>query len=112
MAEDQSAAIKVLNDLSGIVSELGGTPSRDAHFGGILHRGWVDLETRIRPKDNHDILEDCHRGDEETLKHYQHALDQRLPEQARITVERQADAIRRELAELQSMTKRQNAQHA
>ena len=100
---------KFARRLSGVVLQLGGEPATDAHYGGILHSGWVDLETRIRPKDEHDILEDCRRGDQGTLKHYQHALDQDLPEEARITVERQRKQIESETASLSARHKSQGA---
>lgn len=100
---------KFARRLSAVVLQLGGEPATDAHYGGILHSGWVDLETRIRPKDEHDILEDCRRGDEGTLKHYQHALDQDLPEEARMTVERQRKQIESEIAGLSARHKSQGA---
>ncbi len=100
---------KFARRLSAVVLQLGGEPATDAHYGGILHSGWVDLETRIRPKDEHDILEDCRRGDEGTLKHYQHALDQELPEEARIAVERQRRQIESEIASLSVRHKSQGA---
>jgi len=100
------------DELSKIVSRLGDQPSTDAHYGGILHRGWVDLEARIRPKNEHDILEDCLRGDAGTLKHYGHALDQDLPEEARTVVERQQGAIQTDLNTLQSRISHGKGHHA
>jgi len=51
-------------ELGAQVSQEGGKPASDAHYGGILHRGWIDLETRIRPKAAIEILRGCLRGDE------------------------------------------------
>jgi uncharacterized protein (TIGR02284 family) len=100
---------KFARRLSAVVLQLGGEPATDAHYGGILHSGWVDLETRIRPKSEHDILEDCRRGDEGTLKHYRHALDQDLPEEARTVVERQRKQIESDLNSLAARHKSQSA---
>lgn len=88
------------DELRTLVSNLGGQPATDAHYGGILHRGWVDLETRLRGKDDHEILDECLLGDDATIKHYQHALTQPLPEQARAVIERQLNTIQSEVDSL------------
>jgi uncharacterized protein (TIGR02284 family) len=88
------------DELSALVSNSGGQPATDAHFGGILHPGWVDLETRLRGKDDDEILDECRLGDDATVKHYQHALTQPLPEQARAVVERQLNTIQGEVDSL------------
>jgi hypothetical protein len=67
------------------------------HEGGILHRGWVDLEQRLRPKDDYEILQECIVGDTGTLKHYDHALAQDLPPSVRSFVEEQRTAVERDL---------------
>jgi uncharacterized protein (TIGR02284 family) len=103
---------KFADELGSLVSSLGGQLAKDAHYGGILHSGWVDLEARIRPKTERDILEDCQRGDEGTLKHYRHALDQELPEQARIVVERQRSTIQNDINMLQNRTSHGKGHHA
>jgi uncharacterized protein (TIGR02284 family) len=100
------------DELSRVVSSLGGQSATDAHYGGILHSGWVDLETRIRPKTEHDILEDCRRGDEGTLKHYGHALEQALPDEARAIVERQRNAIQNDVNTLQNRVSHGKGHHA
>ena len=100
------------DELGAVVSGLGGQAATDAHYGGILHSGWVDLEARIRPKEERDILEDCRRGDEGTLKHYGHALDQQLSKEIRATVERQRNAIQNDLNTLQNRISHGKGHHA
>jgi uncharacterized protein (TIGR02284 family) len=102
---------KFADELGSVVGSLGGSLATDAHYGGILHSGWVDLETRIRPKNEHDILDDCRRGDEGTLKHYDHALAQELPEQARAIAERQRNAIQNDLDQLSSRISHAKGHH-
>jgi uncharacterized protein (TIGR02284 family) len=75
------------------VRRLGGQPAERGHAGGVQHRGWVDLETRIRPKDDRSFLEECRSGEEGTLKHFQHALAQDLPEDLRKMVELESRVI-------------------
>jgi uncharacterized protein (TIGR02284 family) len=84
------------------VSSLSGQPATDTHYGGILHSGRLDVETRIQPKNEHDTLEDCRRGDGGTLRHYGHALDQESPRQARTMVERQRTAVQNDLNTIQN----------
>jgi uncharacterized protein (TIGR02284 family) len=90
-------------ELGAQVSQEGGKPATDAHYGGILHRGWIDLEARIRPKAEIEILRECLRGDETTLKHYAHALDQDLSPEERALVEHQRKAIETDRAALEEL---------
>ncbi|HEX4164928.1 MAG TPA: PA2169 family four-helix-bundle protein, partial [Bryobacteraceae bacterium] len=41
------------NELSHAIKELGDRPEIDLHEGGILHKGWVDLEQRLRSTEQH-----------------------------------------------------------
>ncbi|MDQ2711530.1 MAG: PA2169 family four-helix-bundle protein [Acidobacteriota bacterium] len=97
---------------SEFIQQTGDRATMDEHEGGILHRGWVDLETRIRPKDQSELLRDCINGDQGTLKHYLHALEQDLNEGMRSTVERQRAAVEADLDFLQKTLELHKAQHA
>jgi uncharacterized protein (TIGR02284 family) len=78
-------------------------PADLPHGGGPLHRGWIDLEARIRPKSDAEFLTNCLDGDATTLDHYAHALDSGLlSERQRLTVERQLTRIRGSHEELRS----------
>ena len=74
LAQISGERLRFAEELTKLATASGEAPRNDLHEGGILHSGWVDLETRIRPKTQRDILEDGIRGDEGTLKHYDHAL--------------------------------------
>src|SRR5947208_3417215 len=97
ISNERDCFVSALDDA---VKKLGGKPRSDLHEGGILHRGWVDLETRIRPKTVHDILQDCSRGDGGTLKHYDHVLSENLPPDIRSLIENQRTAVERDLSEI------------
>ncbi len=99
-------------ELSGLIAGLGCEPVPGAHFGGILHRGWVDLETRIRSKSEIEIVQECRAGDEGTLKHYRHALSVDLPQAARPVVERQLEAVESDLHGLEDLMQKGRVQHA
>ncbi|MBV9081975.1 MAG: PA2169 family four-helix-bundle protein [Acidobacteriaceae bacterium] len=106
------ARARSAGELAELVAGLGAEPARDAHFGGILHRGWVDLETRIRPKTEIEMLLECIEGDRGTLKHYEHALGLVLPENVRAVVEQQFKAVQSDLSALEELTQRGKVQHA
>jgi uncharacterized protein (TIGR02284 family) len=99
-------------DLTRAIKEVGGEPRTDLHEGGILHRGWVDLEQRLRPKDDYEILQECIVGDTGTLKHYDHALAQDLPPSVRSLVEEQRTAVERDLISLRSKVNQHKIHHA
>jgi uncharacterized protein (TIGR02284 family) len=90
-------------ELQDHVRRLGAEPADEPHGGGILHSGWVDLETRIRPKADKEILIECEKGDETTVKHYEHALAEELPEDVMATVEKQLEAIQDVLDEIRDL---------
>jgi uncharacterized protein (TIGR02284 family) len=100
------------DELRNLVSDSRAAVSTDAHYGGILHRGWVDLETRLRGKDDSEILRECLDGDEGTLKHYDHALAQLLPDHVGMVVNRQRKDVQSEIDSLQTWLSGGKAQHA
>jgi uncharacterized protein (TIGR02284 family) len=99
-------------ELSGVVTNLGGEAATDGSFSGILHRGWVDLETRIRSKSEQEIVRECLAGETLTVKHYNHALSLELPAEALSTVQRQFQALQSQLQELEHLTQKGRVQHA
>jgi uncharacterized protein (TIGR02284 family) len=96
-------------ELEGAVRNLGGEPDTMGHYGAILDRGWVDLEQRIRPKDDPEFLSNCQRGAESSLKHYLGALGKELPAVARAIVDRQARQIEQTLTRLQNLERARRA---
>ncbi len=65
-------------NLSHAIKHLGNADNLDVHDGGILHRGWLDLEQHSRSKQDSEIVRECIAGDSGSLKHYDHALAQEL----------------------------------
>lgn len=101
------------SELSHAIKELGGQPEVDLHEGGILHKGWVDLEQRLRSsephvssKDDTEIIRECIAGDSGSLSHYDHALAQQLRPDVRSLVIEQRTAIEDNLIYLQSKVDR------
>src|SRR5205085_2991486 len=76
-----------------LVRRLGGEPGTTGHGGGVLHKGWVDLEQRNRPKQDSEIIENCADGEEGALDHYARALTLPYDEEVRKTLLHQQASI-------------------
>ena len=91
------------DELAEEVRRMGAAPAAAGHQSGIQHRGWRELETSIRPKGDSDFLADCELGEENTLRHYEHALTRELPAEVRSVVERHRLAVQEALLELREL---------
>jgi uncharacterized protein (TIGR02284 family) len=91
------------DELDAEVRRLGAKPATEPHQSGIQQKGWRELETRIRPKDDASFLAECHMGEENTLRHFETALTRDLPAPTRAIVERQRLAVQEALLELRSL---------
>ena|SRR2546421_12310275 len=91
------------DELTGEVRAAGGEPAISGHLSGIQHRGWRELETSIRPKNDMQFIEECTTGEENTLRHYEHALTLDLPESMRSIVERQHLTVQETLLQLRNL---------
>src|SRR5690349_21092999 len=91
-------------DLTRALEEMGEEPRLDLHEGGILHKGWVDLEQRLRSteqhlhsKDDKEIVRECIAGDSGSLRHYDHALAEDLTSDLRSLIVEQRAAVQDQL---------------
>jgi uncharacterized protein (TIGR02284 family) len=88
---------------------FGRQPGQTGHGGGVLRQGWVDLEQRIRPKDDAEILENCVAGEQGSLNHYARALALPFDEEVLAVLRRQEAAIRHSVDQLRSVTVRSHS---
>jgi len=88
-------------ELGRLVRKLGGDPPAGGHLSGIQHKGWRELEESIRPKDDVTFLAECRTGEQNTLRHYEHALTLDLPPEVRAALTRQRMGIQTTLEELE-----------
>jgi uncharacterized protein (TIGR02284 family) len=98
------------DELARLVGQMGAQPAATPHWGGILHAGWVDLETRIRPKDDKTFVAECERGEQATVDHYRGALSRELPAEVRQVIERQfreVEDIVHDLKRMEQMSQKQ-----
>jgi len=106
-------------DLTDALRHLGQEPRLDLHEGGILHKGWVDLEQRLRStaphlhsKDDTELIRECIAGESGSLAHYDHALAQDLDDDLRDIVIEQRAIIDDSLVYLQNRLEKRRVQSA
>jgi uncharacterized protein (TIGR02284 family) len=107
-------------DLSRALVDNGEAGGLDLHEGGIFHKGWIDLESRLRStephlrsKDDFEIVRECIAGDTGSLNHYDHTLEQELPDDLRSLILEQRTTVVDQLAYLQTRaTARQHGHSA
>ena len=106
-------------DLNVAIGRLGDQPGLDLHEGGILHKGWVDLDQRLRStepgldsKDDSEIIRECIAGDSGSLNHYDHALAQDLDPELRELIIEQRTGVSDNLLYLQNLVARRQSQTA
>lgn len=71
------------------VQQLGGEPERSGHTAGAVHRGWINIKAAVTGKDDGAIISECERGEDIAKRNYQHALEETLPSDVRLLIERQ-----------------------
>ena len=68
---------------------LGGDAPSDGTKAAALHRGWIDIKSRITRHDDGAILAEAERGDGITLHVFKDAVEGMLPPEVRDLVEKQ-----------------------
>lgn len=65
-----------VTELQEEVRALGGDPQTTGSVAGALHRGWINIKAAVTGQNEHNILEECERGEDSAMKNYQDALQQ------------------------------------
>lgn len=99
-------------ELQQIVVRLGGKPEQGGSVAGAMHRGWVDLKSKVADRDDLAILEECERGEDVAKAKYRKALeDSTLPQDIRAVVQQQYDGVVRNHDQVRSLRDRYRAQN-
>jgi uncharacterized protein (TIGR02284 family) len=113
LAQASADRERFVDELNHGIREMGGKAADDLHEGGILHKGWVDLEQRLRSTEPHlhskndkEIIKECIAGDSGSLGHYDHALEQELSPDLRSTILEQRTSVEDNLTYLQQLVER------
>ncbi len=76
-------------ELQTLVRDMGGSPERDGSIKGAVHRGWMDLKTKLTSRDSLAVLEEVERGEDYAKARYAQALKMDLPANVREVLQRQ-----------------------
>ena len=87
-------------DLLPHAQRLGGDAPADGTHAAALHRGWIDIKSRITRHDDRAILAEAARGDGVTLRIFKDAIEGMLPPEVRDLVEQHYAAIKAEHDEI------------
>ena len=80
--------------LQQIVREMGGDPDTGGSMSGAMHRFWVDIRGTISGMDDHAILDECERGEDNAKWAYEAALKEDLPGDVRRVIENQSREVK------------------
>ncbi len=83
-----------VGELQGMVRQLGGDPENTGSVAAALHRGWINIKSVVTGKDEHNILEECERGEDSAKKNYEDALKENIPAHISNLISQQYDTIR------------------
>ena len=99
-------------DLQQPVAKYGGKPEMGGSVAGAVHRGWMNLKAAASGRTDLAILEECERGQDVAKARYRKALEDPLPEDIRIVVQRQYDGVLRNHDQIRTLRDRYRAKVA
>ncbi|MGB3548620.1 MAG: PA2169 family four-helix-bundle protein [Saprospiraceae bacterium] len=92
------------HEIKPFITQMGGTVDKGGSFSAGVHRFWMDIKSALGTNEESAILAECVRGDESAVNTYEEVMkDTALPADARNTISRQLDALRRGLAEMRRL---------
>jgi uncharacterized protein (TIGR02284 family) len=95
---------RFVSELVPLAQRLGGEDDADGTAKGALHRGWMRVKDAIAKYDDGMVLTEAIRGEAHAADAYADALMSFLPPDARPVIERQYNAIRDVLLDLEEIT--------
>jgi uncharacterized protein (TIGR02284 family) len=93
-------------ELQDMVARLGGRPHLHGTLAGAFYRSWLDIRTAFATRDDSAILAERERGEKIARRHYREALDEDLPADVRLIVERQYRGVLQNHARLRELRDR------
>jgi uncharacterized protein (TIGR02284 family) len=78
-----------------VIRSLGDSKPEDSgSTAGALHRAWINLKAAVTNQDDHAILAECERGEDEAVRAYKKAMDENLSAPIRDLVSRQYTEVK------------------
>lgn len=91
------------SELQAEVARLGGKPETSGSASGAMHRGWIGLKAALTGNDDHAILAEAERGEDNAVKNYRDALTKDLPTDIKGVVERQYKVVQERHNEVRAL---------
>lgn len=91
------------SELQALVLQLGGNAQERGSMAGAAHRGWVAVKGTLAGYSDVRMLEEAERGEDVALERYRDALEQDLPPEVRVVVERQYEGAKRNHAQVRAL---------
>lgn len=98
-------------ELQQLVVRFGGKAEDSGTAAGALHRGWVAVKGTLAGYSDLAMLEECERGEDAALERYREALEDNLPPQVRMVVERQFEGVKRNHMQVRTLRDQARAAH-
>ncbi|MBI5271218.1 MAG: PA2169 family four-helix-bundle protein [Burkholderiales bacterium] len=98
-------------ELQALVRQHGGEPEDSGSATGAMHRGWVAVKGTLAGYSDLAMLEECERGEDAALERYREALEEDLPPQVRMVVERQFEGVKRNHMQVRTLRDQARAAH-
>ena len=95
-------------ELRKVFVNSGGDPEAIGSLGHALHRRWTDIKSTLTGSDDEAILKECERGEDLTARSYRAALEQSLPLDVRMLVERQYQSLLHNYAQVKNLRDQSN----
>lgn len=96
-------------ELQRLVTQLGGDAAERGTMAGAAHRGWVAVKGTLAGYSDLQMLEEAERGEDTALARYREALEEDLPPDVRVVVERQYDGVKMNHAQVRALRDRARA---
>jgi len=81
-------------ELESEIRKLGGEPAASGTISGRLHRRWTDIISSVTGMEEHVVLDECERGEDAAMRHYEAALKEELPADIATIVRRQYAGVK------------------
>jgi uncharacterized protein (TIGR02284 family) len=92
-------------ELQSEVRRLGGDPEDAGSTAAVLHRGWMNIKSAVTGEDQGAVIAECERGEDSAVSAYEEALENELPGNLRVIVERQFSQVKEAHDRIRSLEK-------
>lgn len=82
-----------VQELQGLVTQLGEKPATSGHISASLHRGWINLKEALSRDEDKAIIFECEAGEDAAMKNYKEAVAKSLPANISTVIQKQFTGV-------------------